>query len=449
MTRHRAAFARLAVIAPCLVLAPMARATGAQGLPPVTSSPPARQIVTNPLAPPSRQGLELTLSGSEAYERNDLGGLQASTSASIPIYQKSGFFGNATAGLGFNISRQRGLATFSANANGDANAHTSSGRVLVTAGSGLNASLPIGRRTTIDGSGTFGYAPYYGFGLFPALGALGSTVGNAVLDPNINFAIRPTRILQLGTRVGLSHQLSMRSSIGAHFGESHTYFEGDQPTQQGRDVGGQYSHVLTRSMTVRVGYTLQAGATSLAGVRPMTHNIDAGVNYSKALSFARKTTVGFSTGSALLSDGTGSGLVIDRTHFRLTGSAHLDHQIGRSWSAQAVYNRGFEFVDMFVAPAFVDSVTFGVGGALNRRTTVGTDVSYLHGAFGGLTSDQQDAWSASSMVRIQMARTFSFFAQYHYYWYEFTNVSQLPGGLPQALKRDGAQVGLTLSVPLF
>ena len=104
---------------------------------------------------------------------------------------------------------------------------------------------------------------------------------------------------------------------------------------------------------------------------------------------------------------------------------------------------------MFVAPVFVDTVTVGVGGSLNLRTTVGADMSYLHGAFGGSTSDAQNAWSATSMLRIQVSRPFSFYAQYHYYRYEFTNVSQLPGGLPQGLKRDGVRVGLTLDVPLF
>jgi hypothetical protein len=459
-TLRRAAVLRLALAMPLVGLALMVRVAGAQGLPPIATSPPPRQIVTNPTMPASPVGLSLTLSAYESYDRNDLGGVltgtqTGTTQASTPVYQQTGYYGGASGGLDFGFSRQQGRATFSAGAHGDASIHSSNDRVLVTAGIDVSGGVPIGRRTTIDGSGSFGYAPYYNFGIFPQLASVPGA-GNAAFDPSLNLAVAPTRILQLGGRVGLGHQLSLRSSVGINFGENHTYFEGSVPTQRGRSVGGQFSHQVSQYMTARLGYTLQTGTTDFSSIRPTAHNIDIGFNYSRALSFARKTTVGFSTGSALLSDGAGAGIQFDRRHFRVTGSAHLDHQIGRSWSAQAAYNRGFEFVDLFVAPVFVDAVTFGVGGSLTRSLSVGANASYSRGTFGFTTpgtpstpSDHQDAWGATSALRMQVARFFSVYGEYHYYWYEFTSGSQLPGGIPQALRRSGARAGVSTSLQLF
>src|SRR5262245_753180 len=212
-----AAVVRLAVATPCLVLAPMLCVSRAQGLPPIATSPPSRQIVTNPTAPPATQtGLSLTFSAFESYDRNEFNGTQAGTSSTAtPIYQQSGAYGGASGSLDFTTSHKRGRATFSSGAHGDANAHSSTDRVLLTAGVVLNAGVPIGRRTTIEGSGAFGYTPYYNFGLFPALSnvaGISTNLNGGAFDPNINLAVAPTRQLQLGGGGSVVHQISLRSS---------------------------------------------------------------------------------------------------------------------------------------------------------------------------------------------------------------------------------------------
>lgn len=452
---HRRALARLARLVVCVFVGMSARgeAQGLAGDP----EPTPRQLVVDPLGQPSgQQGLRLTLSAFEAYSRNNLSRTPSTTTVdptdpSAPIYQQSGFYSGATGALNFGLSRRRGRAAFGVNARTGLNAYSRGSRLLLTNGTGANASLPLGRRTDLDASGSFSYAPFYNFGPLGALDpAVGSSNGFGAIDPNVEFAVRPIRMFRYGTQIGLNHVISRRSSLSGYFTETFTAFPEVEPNRHGRSVGVRFTRSMSQNLSLHFGYAFGRGETASSNVRPQTHNIDIGANYGRALSFSPRTTFRFSTGSTLLADGgAGSRIVFDRRHFRLTGSANLVHDIGRTWSLRLDYLRGWDFVDLFESPFFHDTVTIGLGGSLGRRATFGARAGYLKGSVGGFSSDQQDAWTGSSVLRVALGRAFSFYTQYNYYQYQFSNVSQLPAGYPTALARSGARVGLSASVPLF
>jgi hypothetical protein len=78
------------------------------------------------------------------------------------------------------------------------------------------------------------------------------------------------------------------------------------------------------------------GRSDLPGTR--TQNIDAGINYGRGLWLSPRTSIGFSTGSAIVS-------ALDGRHFELTGSAFVKQQISARWTAQASVTRGLQAVD--------------------------------------------------------------------------------------------------------
>ncbi|HUR00038.1 MAG TPA: hypothetical protein VM166_11335 [Gemmatimonadaceae bacterium] len=418
---------------------------------PTSLAPPARFVLSDPMAPSRDQGLELTLSASEAYDRNNLTpALQTSSQNGVlttPVYLKGGLHTRGQASLNYSYGKQGVRSSFSANANSAMSAYSKSDRVLVTAGADIAEGLSLGPRTSIQATQTFSYAPFYNFALFQGSNQLqeANLVTSAI--PNIDFAAVATQTYRYGLTSGLTHQMSKRSSLGFNYGVNYTDFGGIRGLID-QHAGVRYSQSLSQGLSLHLGYGHSIGDYAAIGVRPETHDIDIGVNYSKALSFSRRTTFGFSTGSTLMTGGsTASQAVTGRKDFRLTGSARLNHQIGRTWSARLSYVRGWNYVDGFTHPLFEDSATVGVGGEISQRVTAGASASYVYGKI-GFSDQRYDSFSGSSVVRVAVSRVASVYAQYVFYRYQFPDPTALPPGFPSFFARNGARVGFSLRLPL-
>jgi hypothetical protein len=103
--------------------------------------------------------------------------------------------------------------------------------------------------------------------------------------------------------VTFNRELSRRTAFyaGYNFTQGDTAYGNGRFTSQGANAGVRWS--LTRNLGLRTGYGYQ---TATYGVDARTlgyHNIDVGVDYNKALSFSRRTTLSFGTGTSALTDG--------------------------------------------------------------------------------------------------------------------------------------------------
>jgi hypothetical protein len=179
------------------------------------------------------------------------------------------------------------------------------------------------------------------------------------------------------------------------------------------------------------------------------HNVNAGVDYSRALSFSRRTSFSFGTGSAIaVSERVTGDEGGRRARAHLTGHAALVHELGRTWTTSLSYTRGFRTRDGLDQLYFSDAVTAHIGGLVNRRLSLAAQASWANSSreFGG---GNHAGKSASAQATYALGQFLAFYASYVYYQYRFDEQVPLDARLPRALDRQGVRVGVTTSIPLI
>jgi hypothetical protein len=141
-------------------------------------------------------------------------------------------------------------------------------------------------------------------------------------------------------------------------------------------------------------------------------------------------------------------LVLDREHLRLTGTARLNREVGRTWSASVFYRRGFEFVDVFTDVFFLDNITAGFGGKLGQRADAGVSGSYLSGSIGFGGGRRHEAFRGLATTRYHLTSWASCYAQYSFYQFHIP-AAVLPSGFPSSLDRRSVRAGVTVRMQLL
>lgn len=278
-------------------------------------------------------------------------------------------------------------------------------------------------------------------------------------DPALDlFALRG---LRTSSSVTASNRFGRYTSLsGGYLYRSFHVLDADKQVAGSRffDYGSHaavasilHARPMTQHATLRLGYAIRVSdQDSQNGEPQILHTIDAGVNYGRALSFSRRTSLSFGTGSAIavterdtIPDGR------QRTTVALTGNASLVHQMGRTWTAQLDYNRGFRTYDGFDDLHLTDTVQAGLGGLISRRLSFRADARWASSSIQTATGGGQQGQAAN--VRLQYALTsyLAAYAQYLYHEYRFTDDVLIDQRLPRRLDRQGVRVGLTTTIPLI
>jgi hypothetical protein len=353
---------------------------------------------------------------------------------------ETGLFTQLTGSL--NYSRKRSRGDVGATLASDVRYLPDLPNELISAHSAsIGTSLQIARRTTVVATQNVGFQPYLTFNLFPVL--VEPPVGQSQ-PADIEQGTGLTDYWTYSTNVGVERQLSRRNALSG----SYTFFKQD-PTKGNDDlstqsVRGGLSIGVARGLAVRMGYGFHQ--VRFGGLDPRdatSHSIDAGVTYDKALSFSRRTTFSFSTGSAAYTD-------LGQTTFQVIGDARLNHEIGRTWNAVLAYARNVSFVAAFEQPFLSDSLTAGLSGMLHRRVQASLSANGSIGAVGFAEGDTGYAtYTGNAGMSIGLTRQLALSASYTYYYYDFGSDVALPLGLVRQQDRQVAQVSLSMSFPLF
>jgi len=316
-------------------------------------------------------------------------------------------------------------------------------------GAGVGTAFRYGTRSSLSLNQSVSFQPYTFTSLFPALF---EPVPGQFESPALDLATGSQAYLSLDSNVGLNHAMSQRVNFYADYGfsKSETAFrptnaDGTTLLFSRHTARGGFLFNVSRGLGVRLGYGYTDGSYSGSSTRGRTHNVDAGIDYSKALSFSRRTTLSFTTGTAALTDGR-------VTSYQAVGNAHLAHEIGRSWLASVAYDRSFRFVDTLLLPVFYDSVNIALGGLVSRRVEVQTGLRGVIGTIGyggdDATSDF-DTFQALAGVSFALNRFMQIGTSYSFYRYRFDRNALLPVGVARNIDRQSIRAQLNFWAPLM
>jgi hypothetical protein len=404
----------------------------------------------------------LTASLFGAYDDNVLAGITDRNRTNWR-QQRSGYYAGAWAGLQYTAgyNGQRWNAGVTAASGVHYYRHAQQQTVAPRHSAGIHASVQLTRTTQLAARTTLKYQPGYNFAMTPADGVEFEDVEFEDIDSTFQEADQELfRIsaVRSASSVKLTQRLGRDTSIGAGYGFRKThFFASEADLDRLRDYAThsafatiQHARPITRYATLEVGYGLRASTDRAGSGEPRyLHDIRAGVNYARALSFSRRTSVSFSSGSAvamkdsLTEDGGSS------RKLRLIGSATLVHEIGRTWTASASYRRGYVFREAYDQFFFSDSVTAGLQGLIARRLSfsAGAGTSWAHLDRPGATA--HSGLSAFAQSTYALNRFMGLFVRYIYYKHDFGRDIPLHSQIPRQLDRQGVRAGITASIPLF
>lgn len=364
-----------------------------------------------------------------------------------------GTFGGGTLGIAFNRRGRRvdfGLTGNTSTRWYPQQQELTSG--AYTAGAGMNIALS--RRTRLGLNQSIGYQPFYQLSLFPGLDD--PILGGAPVPSNLDFVVNRSSGWIYDSAVNLDRQLGRRSNLSLYYRRSASDFEASDPTAPPafnvdyQVAGFRFTRDIARGVALRFGYGYRTGNFANNALelddRAEAHEIDVGVNYGRQLSFSRRTTFSFSTGSSLFEVGG------DRT-FTIVGDAALRHQFSRSWLSTIAYNRSVGFITNFSGPVLSDNVSARLDGLLGERVMISFQGGLSGGQAGYGAGENEEGtsgfktYTGTATMEYAFTANLASFVQYAYFYYDFPRGLGLP--VAGEFDRNSIRVGLSVSVPLL
>ena len=445
----------LVVCAIALLLPPVASAQTQAPQPTPSNAPappevrrPFRGLIGAPADPlAKRQSLDLTFSGFEAYDDNTV-----TDSEGNPFpqqgYLKSGWYTGATAGLAYNRPGDR--LSIGLTGNAAVNRYLSIDRTTTMYQAGGDLSSQLTRHTTATLDGTFSYAPRFRLGL--ASGGNFSTDLNAFNSISPDFDLFDAHAYRSNARASLSQEFGGRITVMGFYGLTNVNYTNNGTDFRSMRAGVRFSQQMSQHLGYHLGYSMITATSPLLNLSGRRiHNIDAGVDYGRALSFSRRTTLTFSTGSAVVSayDQFTTTAASNKLRYRFTGDASLDHELGRTWTASLGYRRAVNWREGFGAPLLSDGINAAFGGYLSRRAKFSSAADLTLGSVGfGSNNNRYNSGSAQADLEYALSHTLALFGRYVYYRYHFDAGALIDPRIVPSLERQGASVGLEASFPV-
>ena len=381
-----------------------------------------------------------------AYDDNVYGG--SGTNPAPTAAQQSGFF----TGVAATLTLQRAGEKFSTGLSGTSDLRYYNADEFTAVSHHLSAFAGYRprQRTNVRLFGGVGYSPLYTpILMLSPTGELltpdGVTNDGAALSGarlSTDYAIVERASFSYQGSVDISQSVTSRASIGARYTARFIDFTDEDQTQSFDTIAVSGAYRLSRYSSFRAGYGLNSYRMDNGDSTQRYHDFDFGIDYSRPLSLSgRRTKFTVTPGFALVNNGSGLQL-------RLAGAATLDHEIGRTWSAKALYNRGVRFVEGADTEVLANTLQAGVHGLIGRRLRLSVEGHMV-------LSDEEEnardyrATASSARLSYAMSRRLSAYVQYIYYNYRFGEAVVLPVTQSGRTSRQGVRVGITLWTPVL
>jgi hypothetical protein len=299
-----------------------------------------------------------------------------------------------------------------------------------------------GTNRQIRASQSVGFSPYYQFGAMP--NGSPSELDETALAHG-DFANSGVSALTLSTDATMTQAIGRRTSLALSYYSQRTTFDQSNLDQMSLIGSVSLSHRLSRYLSLRTGYGLRSARYPSANAETVrVHALDLGLDYARALSLTRRTTLSFRSGSVATK-------VADGMAYVITGDAALTRMIGRTWNVRLGVKRDVNLLEGFTEPVLSNVLTTGIGGGLNRRMSVSSSVTVSSGTVGvaNQTGSNYWNWTAGGAWRLTLSRRSALDAGYFYYGHRFEDGVVLPPGVLNQQIRQGLRVGLTWLIPVM
>ncbi len=318
---------------------------------------------------------------------------------------------------------------------------------------GGSISTKLGRRVNFRGASNFNYSPFYSFGSFltppsaavnPAPSSFDPVNSTGLVHiPNSDQNIARINTNTAGGSANLSWMLTNRSSIYTGYSLDYVGAPLDTYRVLTQGVHGGYSRRMNQYLSLRAGYGFQRSEQGLdAAPHFDTHSLDTGISFGRPISSSRRTTVGFSTGVTMVSQGA-------RDSFALTGNASLMYQMKRTWTTGVSYLRSVEKVGGLLTPFISDTVSGHLSGLWTRNFGFSASGGFSIGESALVYTNGYDGVYGSGRFHYSLSRYVPIFVEYVYYKYLFDESQVLAPGFPRAMQRNGIRIGFAYSTPLI
>jgi hypothetical protein len=426
-----------------------AGAAEAQTQTPTTSRRPYKALFGGAAHDPAKQhALDFSFSFAEAYDDDVLADVTGVSSDSG--HGRRGFVTTFDPTIAYAWNGK--TLHFSATAGSNIRYYRTADAFLGSTHFGAVGFTAATRRTQLTLNQSATYSPAYFYGLFPSL--VGDTQVGYAVGATGDYAVNGQQVLVYDTAFNLTQGVTSRSRIMALADFRYSDLSAVQAGRQLRayNAGGRYLYDLSRNATLRLGYVYRDGQYVLSD-RDRTfvvHDIDAGIDYHRPLSFSRRTRVDFAIGSSILS-APASDSDIERLQYRVTGTAGLTHDMGRTWRARVEYRRGVGFIEAVGTPVYSDGANATLDGFFTRRTDFHVGGGLSVGDAGLTTVAIQNrirTYTATARVRTALNETWAVFGEYLYYNYDMGAAVVLADRVPRTLDRNTLRVGISVWLPV-
>jgi len=273
-----------------------------------------------------------------------------------------------------------------------------------------------------------------------SLAELHEDVFGTVIPPEQPIGTTVQRYTRYGTTVDLAQQLSKRARANASAGYGH----GILPTQNWivLQLSGDVHYYLLKGLGVYGGYeygsqTFNGGAA--ASVREAHPRFEGGIDFSRALSFSRRTTVAVTTGTAGVRD-----RVQNTTTYHLVGAVQVQREFGRTWSGGVVYARNVRYSEALFQPIFADSLGVVVDGSFSRHLDVKSVFSAARGHIGATSGSDANSYYGTVQFSYGLSRNLALGTDYLYSHFVST-----PAALPVSTLANTAQQSVRFYVKVW
>lgn len=388
---------------------------------------------------PTQPGLSLLFGGYGGYDDDLLANQSGQTGG-------PGIGGRYAGGSGGIVYDKIGpKLNISANTHSDVRRYPRVERTTFSHSADVAFDFAVGRRTRILAMQRAGTSSLFRFGALPGIDVAGVDAPPATQD----FGVSDQKRITSESTFQYTRELSSRSQLIGSAGYRMSESPGTAYDLGVTSAGAAYTRQVSRTTNLRLGYTYRASeyGAGVSGRRNVISGLDLGGGYRKPLSFSRRTTLNLTGGFSRV---TQERLGVESVTFnRATGTAGLQHEMGKTWTLLGGYTRGVQFVETFPDPFFVDSATVSLTGLLAHRLELSSNVSYTNGQL-QLNSTGTGYRSVGTATALTYAinQSFALAFSHAYYNYDFGARAALPGGLARALERQSARLGIQWWVPL-